>query len=118
MKNKEQPQGGAIRKILKSEITSLIGIIAVVFSFIMFFVVPQQRTATDIALIQQNIKKIEENHLTHLQGYAEEILNLKEESDKRQEQYLIDMKANSLEHTEILKNLERVITIVELQSSL
>ena len=90
---------GTIRKVLKNEVTTLVGIVSVVFGFIMFVVVPQQKTATDIALIQASIKKIEENHLTHLQTYAEEIKEIKnEEAEEKKIQ------------TELMKKLIEVDT--------
>lgn len=93
---------GTIRKVLKNEVTTVVGIIGVVFGFIMFVVVPQQKTSTDIALIQQSIKKIEENHLTHLQNYAEEIKELKtHEADDEKTQ------------TELMKKLIQVDTKLE-----
>lgn len=90
---------GTIRKVLKNEVTAFIGAVSVVFGFIMFVVVPQQKTSTDIALIQASIKKIEENHLTHLQTYAEEIKEIKnEESEEKKIQ------------TELMKKLIEVDT--------
>ena len=91
-----------IRRVLKNEVATVVAIVGVVFSFIMFVVVPQQKTATDIALIQASIKKIEENHLTHLQSYAEEIKEIK--AKEAEEEKL---------QTDLMKKLVEVSTRLE-----
>ena len=63
----------------------MIWVVGVVFSFIMFVVIPQQETKTNIALIQKDIATINSNHLTHLQSYAEEIKALQAQQAKEQE---------------------------------
>jgi predicted PurR-regulated permease PerM len=107
MANNKQQQDGTIRKILRNEITAFIGVLAMVFSFVMFVVAPQQRTDTNIALIQQSIQKIESNHLTHLQNYAEEIKNLKEHEIEIEE----EIKKSQLEN---IQQLTRLQTLIEL----
>lgn len=91
-----------IRKVIKDNAINLVWIIGMVFSFIMFVVIPQQETNTNIALIQQSIKKIEENHLAHLQDYAEEIKEVR-----------ADQKELDVEQVELMKSIERILTILE-----
>ena len=91
-----------IRQVIKDNAMTLVWVAGVVFSFIMFVVIPQQETNTNIALIQQSIKKIEENHLTHLQDYAEEIKEVK-----------ADQKELDAEQVELMKSIERILTILE-----
>lgn len=107
MENKEQQEAGTIRKILKNEVTSLVAIIVTIFSFIMFIVTPQQKSATNIALIQQSVEKIEKNHLTHLQNYAEEIKTLKEHEVDIERQINDQQKAN-------IEQLTKIQTLIEL----
>ena len=111
---------GVIR-ILREETTAVISIVMIVCSVFIFFSNKEKDVDTDIAninnkiaLINKSIETIESNHLTHLQGYAEELLELKKLCDERQKQYLEDKKDNDNERTELLKNLERVITTIEL----
>ncbi len=99
----EPTSESTIRKVLKNEAVVVMAIISAVFSFVMFVVVPQQRTATDIALIQASIKKIEENHLTHLQTYAEEIKIIKQ-----------DIKEDESQQTELMKEIIKLNTKIEL----
>jgi len=95
-------QDSLIRKIMKENGMTIVWVTGVVFSFIMFVVIPQQETKTNIALIQQSIKKIEENHLTHLQDYAEEIKEVKQEQKELDE-----------EQIKLMKSIERILTILE-----
>lgn len=83
-----------VKKVLKENAMTLVWVTGVVFSFIMFVVIPQQETKTSIALIQKDIATINTNHLTHLQTYAEEIKALKEqeaEDEKEQTQLMTQM---------------------------
>lgn len=91
-----------IRQVIKDNAMTLVWVAGVVFSFIMFVVIPQQETNTNIALIQQSIQKIEENHLTHLQDYAEEIKEVKAEQ-----------KELDAEQVELMKSIERILIILE-----
>ena len=95
-------QDSLIRKIMKENGMTIVWVTGVVFSFIMFVVIPQQETKTNIALIQQSIKKIEENHLTHLQDYAEEIKEVKQGQKELDE-----------EQIKLMKSIERILTILE-----
>lgn len=101
-KEENKSEENMIRKLMKENAVTLVWVTGVVFSFIMFVVVPQQETKTNIALIQQSIKKIEENHLTHLQNYAEEIKELKSEQAELE-----------TEQIELMRSLERALTILE-----
>lgn len=75
-----------IKKVLKENASNLIWITGIVFSFIMFVVIPQQEAKTSIALIQKDISTINTNHLTHLQNFADEIKDLKTQEAKDEEE--------------------------------
>lgn len=91
-----------IRRVLKENAMTLIWVTGVVFSFIMFVVIPQQETKTSIALIQASITTIEKNHMAHLQGYAEEIADLKAQEAKDEE-----------EQTKLMQQLIKIDTLLE-----
>lgn len=90
-----------IRKVIKENALTLIFLTGTVFSFIMFVVIPQQETKTSIALIQASIMTIEKNHLTHLQGYAEEIKDLREQQAEDEKEQTDLMKAVIKVQTEV-----------------
>ena len=92
-----------IRKIMKENAMTLVWVVGVVFSFLMFVVFPQQEIKTNISLIQQSIGTIEKNHLKHIEDYALEIKEMKQEQADLEKQQL-----------EVLKSLERTLTILEL----
>ena len=66
----------------------IIGIAVVV---LLFIVQPAFQNEKNIALIQKSIDTIENNHLSHLQNYAEEIKNL-QEKNKEYDKSLVDIK--------------------------
>lgn len=86
MKQNQLNDESKIRRVLKNESLTVVWIVGLVFSVVNWIIIPQQRTATDVALINASIKKIEENHLTHLQNYTEEIKEIKESELKEQEE--------------------------------
>ncbi len=90
---KKELNESSIRKILKNEAVTVIWIIGLVFGITKFVVIPQQQTSKDIALINESIKKIEENHLTHLQNYAEEIKDIKVKQEAEDKEQVELMKA-------------------------
>lgn len=104
-----------IRKLIKENAINFIWIVGVVFSFIMFVVIPQQETKTSIALIQQSITTIEKNHLTHLEGYAEIISKVQVQQANLENRQLTSEEKNQKEHMEMMKTLERAITLIELK---
>lgn len=65
-----------IRQVIKDNAMTLVWVAGVVFSFIMFVVIPQQESAKNIALIQQSIDTINTNHMTHLQDFGGELTEL------------------------------------------
>jgi len=72
----EEKEKRTIQQVLKENAMTLIWVVGVVFSFIMFIVIPQQENNTNIALIQQSIDIINTNHLTHLQDFGDELTDL------------------------------------------
>jgi len=102
-----------IRQVLKENAMTLVWVVGVVFSFIMFVVIPQQETKTSIALIQQSITTIEKNHLTHLEGYAKIISEVQVQQANLENRQLTSEEKNQKEHMEMMKTLERAITLIE-----
>jgi len=108
-------QDSLIRKIMKENGMTIVWVTGVVFSFIMFVVIPQQETKTSIALIQQSITTIEKNHLTHLEGYAKIISEVQVQQANLENRQLASEEKNQSEHMEMMKTLERAITLIELK---
>lgn len=112
-REKKQDDSLTIRKIMKSEITALVGVLIMVFSFIMFVVTPQYETKTEIALIRASIVTIEKNHMAHMEGYGQELVEIKKNCAERAREHNSFMKENGFEHIEIIKALERLKVKVE-----
>ena len=82
-------QDSQVRKVLYNEVAFAVAIIGMAFGVINWIYSPAKQMDKDISLIQKDVAIINNNHLTHLQNYAEEIKNMK--GDDRQEQQIIDM---------------------------
>ena len=91
-----------IRQVIKDNAMTLVWVAGVVFSFIMFVVIPQQESAKNIALIQQSIDTINTNHMTHLQDFGDELTDL---SKVQAEQAKVQ--------TELMKDLTVISTRLE-----
>ena len=87
-----------MRKILFHEVSVIIYIIGIVFSFIMFVIRPNYEIKEQISLIKQSVHVIETNHLTHIQK------SLEEQSDINKKQ---DEKINSINN-----NITKILTIL------
>lgn len=68
-----------IRKVLFNEISLLLSIMGVFIAGFLYVTQPTNALDKNIALIQKDISVINSNHLTHLQNYAEEIKNMKQQ---------------------------------------
>jgi len=77
-RNNEEKEKRTVQQVLKENAMTLVWVVGVVFSFIMFIVIPQQENSKNIALIQQSIDTINTNHLTHLQDFGDELTELAE----------------------------------------
>ena len=102
-----------IRKVLKNEVTVFMGMLAIVGGFLLGVVKPQYE-------IKNRIDKIESNHLTHLQMYGEQLVELKEEmvkieerEDRRHVNYLADKKELDAKYLETATNLEHILTAMK-----
>ena len=100
---KKQDEVGLVRKVLKSEITSIVSIVLIVAGFIFWITEPRQDMKDNITAIENDIASIKGNHLTHIQA---SIGKLEEDSSK-----------NSDEHRKIDVKLERIITLMELRDN-
>lgn len=82
-----QPES-QVRKVLYNEVAFAVAIVGVAFGVINWVYSPAKQMDKDISLIQKDIAVINNNHITHLQGYAEEIRNMKADDDRQEEQII------------------------------
>jgi hypothetical protein len=73
---------GKIRKVLFNEVTAFVALVSIVIGIFNWVGSPQKQTEKDIALIQQDIKFLKENHLAHIETKLVEICNKNDEQDK------------------------------------
>ena len=98
-----------LRKVLFNEVTAVVALVGIIFGVINWVNSPVNELnlhysliEKDISSIQENIGTINDNHMTHLQGYAEEIKDLKK-VDSSQLGQIADINIK----------LERILTILE-----
>jgi hypothetical protein len=78
-----------IKKVLYNEVAFVVAIVGVAFGVINWIYSPAKQMDKDISLIQKDIAVINNNHLTHLQNYAEEIKNMRGDGDRQEEQIIL-----------------------------
>jgi len=97
--NSNNGNGEKFRKMLFNEVSLIVAICGVVIGILLFFTKPSTENQQSIALIEQRLDVIENNHLTHLQNGLSEI---KDDCNE------MDDKINELD-----KKIERILTILE-----
>lgn len=104
-----EAQENRFKKLLFNEITAIVALVAIVVGVMNWVNKPVSATNTDIAVIKKDISFIKDdidtinnNHLTHLQQYAEELKDVEEDND-RQDNII----------NEVNVKLERILTILD-----
>ena len=88
-----------VRRVLLNEISMLVYVIIIVFSFIMFVIMPNKDLKTDFRLMNQEINNIRDNHLVHVQDGIDKNTKLAE--------------GNKEVITEINIKVEKILTAIE-----
>lgn len=73
-----------IRKILFNEISFVLSICAVVIGSVLFIVRPNEKLRTDMALLEQRVEMIEDNHISDLEKSIEILI----EKDTKQDEII------------------------------
>ena len=88
-----------IRKVLFNEISLFISVVAFIIGCVLFVSKPDAEMRQNIALIQQQIQTMEENHLSSIEDDIDEI----KEINKEQGEVIQDIQLK----------LERILTLLE-----
>lgn len=89
-------ENSRIRKVLQNEIAQIISIVAIVYSFVAYVILP-------IKSIEQEIVNIKTNHLHTIEMDMAELKALEQQ----------DMRENTTEHKAITEELTKVATILD-----